>query len=351
MIRVTVHTEQRSDVIPLPLSWGQYRLVLTDFLHFAPCKPPPRHRSSTRLFTTVCGGSLAGQTSGRRNMRSETTSGASEGDARRPAAAVAVGSPGGTTATSASNSSSIASRGSPTPPQPPPQTVDARLRFLVAADAPAAAALEAGFAQFTAAGLRRQRDACFASVCGVYATAMIISAATGTWQDADFAYLVPVGVNFVLLALSRDAPAWVCNHGTSVAVAATLLVFDIHNDAAGACGTGRYMFLTLYAAMPLACGAMFMPPLVVYGVVCLAHAARAVVMLSPLGPLPVFVVCAACFLGTALVHLQQWRARELFVRTRPELLRRMRSRVRGDGRFCDNHAVHAGRPANAPGGS
>ena len=40
MIRVTVHTEQRSDVIPL--------LVLTDFLHFAPCKPPPRHRSSTR---------------------------------------------------------------------------------------------------------------------------------------------------------------------------------------------------------------------------------------------------------------------------------------------------------------
>lgn len=277
-------------------------------------------------------------------MRSATTSGASEGDARRPAAAVrrscgplSCGSPGGTTATSASNSSSIAFRSSPPPPQPPPPTVDARLRFLVAADAPAAAALEAGFAQFTAAGLRRQRDACFASVCGVYATAMIISAATGAWQDADFAYLAPVGVNFVLLALSRDAPAWVCNHGTSVAVAATLLVFDIRNDAAGACGTGRYMFLTLYAAMPLACGALLMPPLLVYGVVCLAHAARAVVMLSPLGPLPVFVVCAACFLGTALVHLQQWRARELFVRTRPELLRRMQSRVRGDGRLRQSH--------------
>lgn len=225
-------------------------------------------------------------------------------------AAAATGSPG-----SIGNASSSAATGSVvssvTAPASPP-TVDARLRFM--GDEKGRAGLEAGFQEFYATRMRRQRDVFSACVGALYVAVLVLSAANGSWVNIDFAYFIVVIACLMNLGLPKGTPAWVRNHASSVVNAAVIIVMDLRNSAADASkGEWFMLFLMYYALAPTLCGGLLMPPLKLQALMCTIHAVRAIVLLSPLGVLPVFLVCSSCAMGTTVVYTQEWRGREYFV--------------------------------------
>lgn len=205
------------------------------------------------------------------------------------------------------------------PVAPPPgesslldDSLDALLRFT--GDARAAAALESAFVAAHARNHRLGRSVCLAFMGAAYALAFIALAVTSTPVPSDWGYLAVAGACFGLVPVVRGrAPLWGVGAGSSAASALVLFAFNFNGGAATPCSTGRYTDLMMYLAMPLIAGVMFTPRWRLYGVMCVAHAARGAVQLAPLGAMPPLVVGIASCLGCVLAYLQEKRSREHFV--------------------------------------
>ena len=216
--------------------------------------------------------------------------------------------------------STVATSGATTTQRPeasgtsPAATVDARLRFLSVIDAKGRARLEAAYEEYSAKTMRRQRDVFSACFCALYLGTMAMFVAMGTWASVDYAYGIVVLVCLANIGLPRGTPAWARTLGTSVTSCAIVLIMDLQNAVWDPSrGEWFVFFVMLYALSPTLCGALLRPPLKWQAFMCTVHAVRAIALLSPLGALPVLVVCASCVLGTLVVYMQEWHSREHFV--------------------------------------
>ena len=197
--------------------------------------------------------------------------------------------------------------------------LDPLLRFVVvqAGVAPAAvkaldSALEAAYADDCARSHAIPRAIYLVVLSVVYGAGVAVAVANGTLLSSDWAFLGFAGICLCLVPAVRSErwAAW----GDAAATAVVMFAFDLHFDAGMPCETGRFVTLMMYSAVPLAVGAVFTPRWTVFAVLCALHAARSIVVLTPMNISAPFAACIACVSGVLLRYMQERRSREHFVR-------------------------------------
>ena len=146
----------------------------------------------------------------------------------------------------------------------------------------------------------------------VYAAGVAVAVANGLLLSSDWAFLGLAGTCLCLVPAVRSErwAAW----GDAAATTIVMFAFDLHFDAGRPCETGRYITPMMYSAMPLAVGILFTPRWTAFAVLCAMHAARSIVVLTPLNISAPFAVCVTCVFGVLLRYMQERRSREHFVR-------------------------------------
>jgi hypothetical protein len=222
----------------------------------------------------------------------------------------------------------------PRPPREPSpggaHSVDDSLDTLLRFRGDAGARLESAYAASLTRTQRAPRSACLLFLGLAYAVAFAAYTQTAArLVSAYWGYLAVSAVAFALVPGVRAGSVLLANLSADVAAATILFAFNFAGDPSSACATGRYGDLMMFVAMPLLTGVMFHVPWRPYAVMCAAHAARAVVQLSPLGGMPPLLVCLTSALGAVFLYLEERRSRGHFVRATRA---RARTRVRVAGR-------------------
>ena len=200
--------------------------------------------------------------------------------------------------------------------------LDPLLRFVVvqvggAPGAPAAvkaldSALEAAYADDCARSQAIPRTIFLVVIAVLYGVFVAVAATDGLPLSIGWAYLGLAGTCLCLIPVVRSErwAAW----GDAAATTIVMFAFDLHFDAGRPCETGRFVTLMIYSVSPIAVGAVFTPRWTVFAVLCALHAARSIVVLTPLNISAAFAACVACVLGVLLRYMKERLSREHFVR-------------------------------------
>ncbi len=209
-----------------------------------------------------------------------------------------------------------------TPAPPQPAALDALLHFTAGAE------LERGYAQYIAGTLRPARAAALAFFCAAFGVYALVGAGRGgaAALDAGYAVLMLKWIVFLVLAIAVHAgPARVGNAAAAVAALTNIfaVVVDVRALAGGNMAALSNIIVTsifcicicicIFCAMPLVNGVALSPHWRVYAAACVAHAARAVVELAPLGAVPTLLGALAAIFGAVISYFNERHTREHFV--------------------------------------